>query len=296
MKDYSYELLDLLEKYKGDAEAALRGETSPWCLYAFSPLRENLFEWLEMKKNDRVLQVGSDYGSCTGLFSERAGEVVVLDQRDENLEVNRRRHGEKGNLCLIRGELPKADAESLGWKEYKGKERAAEELDALYKAGFDYVILSTSENSRARGPSMLSATEKSGAADLLERAAALVRPGGKLLAAAENESGVRYFMGAEPFEHSFLEVEFRGLFEDLKEKFGGTAMLYYPVPDYRYPATIYSDDYLPQTGDVTNISARLDGPGLWFGNEEKAMANACRNGDFAKFTNSFLGMWEKGKA
>ena len=46
MKDYSYELLDLLEKYKGDAEAALRGETSPWCLYAFSPLRENLFEWL----------------------------------------------------------------------------------------------------------------------------------------------------------------------------------------------------------------------------------------------------------
>ena len=53
MKDYSYELLDLLEKYKGDAEAALRGETSPWCLYAFSPLRENLFEWLEMKKNDR---------------------------------------------------------------------------------------------------------------------------------------------------------------------------------------------------------------------------------------------------
>jgi len=270
MKDYSYELLDLLEKYKGDAEAALRGETSPWCLYAFSPLRENLFEWLEMKKNDRVLQVGSDYGSCTGLFTERAGEVVVLDQRDENLEVNRRRHGEKENLFLIRGELPKADAESLGWKEYKGKERAAEELDALYKAGFDYVIL----------PSMLSATEKSGAADLLERAAALVRPGGKLLAAAENESGVRYFMGAEPFEHSFLEVE----------------LLYYPVPDYRYPVTLYSDDYLPQTGDVTNISARLDGPGLWFGNEEKAMANACRNGDFAKFTNSFLGMWEKGKA
>ena len=68
-----------------------------------------------------------------------------------------------------------------------------------------------------------------------------------------------------------------------------------PVPDYRYPVTLYSDDYLPQTGDVTNISARLDGPGLWFGNEEKAMANACRNGDFTKFSNSFLGMWEKGK-
>ena len=73
--------------------------------------------------------------------------------RDENLEVNRRRHGRKKNLFLIRGELPKADAESLlGGKSTKGKERAAEELDALYKAGFDYVIL----------PSMLSATEKAG--------------------------------------------------------------------------------------------------------------------------------------
>ena len=28
MKDYSYELLDLLEKYKGDAEAALRGDST----------------------------------------------------------------------------------------------------------------------------------------------------------------------------------------------------------------------------------------------------------------------------
>ena len=102
MKDYSYELLDLLEKYKGDAEAALRGETSPWCLYAFSPLRENLFEWLEIGKRDRVLQVGSDYGSCTGLFAERAGEVVVLDPLDEDLEVNRKRHGEKENLRITK--------------------------------------------------------------------------------------------------------------------------------------------------------------------------------------------------
>lgn len=70
--------------------------------------------------------------------------------------------------------------------------------------------------------------------------------------------------------------------------------MYYPVPDYRYPVTVYSDHYLPQTGDVTNISARLDGPGFWFGSEEEAMAKACRNGSFTKFANSFLGVWEKG--
>ena len=119
--------------------------------------------------------------------------MVVLDQRDENLEVNRRRHGEKKNLFLIRGNFRRQMQSLLGGKEYKGKERAAEELDALYKAGFDYVIL----------PSMLPRQRKAGQRICSRERHPLCETGGKLLAAAENESGVRYFMGAEPFEHSF---------------------------------------------------------------------------------------------
>ena len=101
-------------------------------------------------------------------------------------------------------------------------------------------------------------------------------------------------MGARHTEEAFLEAEFRGLFEELKAAHGGDYLIYYPVPDYRYPVTLYSDAYLPKTGDVTNISARLDGPGFWFGSEEEAMAKACQNGEFTKFANSFLGVWEKG--
>ena len=88
MNDFSYEILDLLKKYHNDINAALAGENSPQCLYAFSPLRENLFEWVEFEPDARILQIGSDYGSFTGMLAERAGEVVVLDPRDENLEVN----------------------------------------------------------------------------------------------------------------------------------------------------------------------------------------------------------------
>ena len=46
--DASYEILDLMARYENDTEAALKAETSPECLYAFSPLRENLFEWTEI--------------------------------------------------------------------------------------------------------------------------------------------------------------------------------------------------------------------------------------------------------
>lgn len=286
MNDFSYEILDLLKKYENDTNAALAGETCPQCLYAFSPLRENLFEWVEFEPDSRVLEIGSDYGAVTGILAKRAGQVVVLDPRDENLEVNRIRHGSIGNIRYVSGDLlhtanPLA---GTGFKEYRPKMDTGETAEDLMKTPFDYVVIG----------SFLELQSKEEAVRLLRMAADLVKPGGTLFAAAENELGVRYWMGAERLTPSFLEVEFRELFEALRAEHGGSFTMYYPVPDYRYPVTVYSDHYLPQTGDVTNISARLDGPGFWFGSEEEAMAKACRNGFFTKFANSFLGVWEKG--
>lgn len=274
MNDFSYDILDLLNKYHNDEKAALAGETSPQCLYAFSPLRENLFEWVEFEPDARILQIGSDYGSFTGILAERAGEVVVLDPRDENLEVNRIRHEARGNVVFMRGDL----REQVRWKNQS--DRTAEDI---MSRPFDYIVFG----------GFLSQCRKEEAQELLCEAAEHLKPGGMMLAAAENEMGVRYWMGAEKPENSYLEVEFRGLFHTLMSKWGGSFTMYYPVPDYRYPVAVYSDHYLPETGDVTNISARLDGPGLWFGSEEEAMAKVCQNGMFTKFNNSFLGVWTK---
>lgn len=310
MNDYSYEILDLLKKYDGDEKAALEGENSPQCLYAFSPLRENLLEWAEIEKEDRVLQIGSDYGALTGLFARRAAWVTVLDPRDENLEVNRLRHEEFSNITYLRGGIAEAEPAVKEYRPAGGKKKAfggaagpipegtagslaAEKTDgqagggigALAAESFDYVVLAGA----------LGRCDKEKAAGILEWAAGFLKPGGQLFAAAENEAGVRYWMGAEAFETGYLEVEFRGLFEALKAGHGGSFLLYYPVPDYRYPVAVYSDSYLPNTGDVTNISARLDGPGFWFGSEEEAMAKACQNGEFTKFANSFLGWYQKGQ-
>ena len=306
MGDFSYEILDLLAKYENDTEAALSGETDPKCLYAFSPLRENLFEWIEFEKTDRVLQIGSDYGSFTGLFSARAGEVVVLDSHDENLEVNRIRYGQRGNVRYVSGELLEmgriaagasrgvgtlqgaGEAESCppvpAFREYKPVSGADEDIHAVMEQPFDYVIMA--------GVFELYKKEEAGA--LLKAAAGFLKPGGTLFAAAENESGARYWMGAEPFAVSFLEKEYRELFSGLEEQPGGEFTMYYPVPDYRYPAAIYSDDYLPEPGEVSNVSARLDGPGVRLGSEEEAMARACRDGVFPKFSNSFLGAFKRG--
>lgn len=308
MNDFSYDILDILKKYNYDECAALAGETSPQCLYALSPLRENLIEWVEFEPDARVLQIGSDYGSLTGILAERVGEVVVLDPRDENLEVNRLRHQDHQNIIWIRGDL----MDQFGWKEEMAKKmqeesdgKAAvsvfgrnEELFHGYKLkneetfsmketmfrGFDYVIFAN----------FGMVCEKEQAKDLLFEASNYLKPGGVMIAAAENETGVRYWMGAEKWNPSYLEAEFRGLFESLTNAWGGSFTMYYPVPDFRYPTAIYSDHYLPEVGELTNISARLDAPGVSLGSEEEAMAMACQNGMFKKFNNSFLGVWEKG--
>ena len=278
MNDFSYDILDLLKKYDHDTNAALAGENCPQCLYAFSPLRENLFEWVEFEPDARILQIGSDYGSFTGILAERAKEVVVLDPRDENLEVNRIRHGERENVIYVRGDL----RDQVQWKVYKPKLEA--DAKEIMCQPFDYIVLG----------GFLMECKKEEAIGLLREAADYLKPGGVMLAAVENETGVRYWMGAPKQENSYLEPEFRSLFEELKKTWGGSFAMYYPVPDYRYPVAVYSDHYLPETGDVTNISKRYDGPGFWFGSEEEAMAKACQNGMFTKFNNSFLGVWEKG--
>ena len=278
MNDFSYDILDLLKKYDNDTNAALAGENCPQCLYAFSPLRENLFEWVEFEPDARILQIGSDYGSFTGILADCVKEVVVLDPRDENLEVNRIRHGERENVIYVRGDL----RDQVQWKVYKPKLEA--DAKEIMCQPFDYIVLG----------GFLMECKKEEAIGLLREAADYLKPGGVMLAAVENETGVRYWMGAPKQENSYLEPEFRSLFEELKKTWGGNFTMYYPVPDYRYPVAVYSDHYLPETGDVTNISKRYDGPGFWFGSEEEAMAKACQNGMFTKFNNSFLGVWEKG--
>jgi len=309
MSDFSYEILDLLKKYDNRVEAALEGENSPQCLYAFSPLRENLFEWVELEADSRVLQIGSDYGSYTGLFLARAGEVVVLDERDENLEINRIRHGKRKNLHLISGNVTEAakaagladfskalagssaegekDGQNcvLEFKAYKPEKES--DISAAERMGkpFDYVVMAGS----------FEAFGKENAAAMLNWAAGFLKPGGMLLAAAENEAGVRYWMGAKAPENGFLEAEYRELFEGLKKQYGGEFTMYYPVPDYRYPSSVYSDQYLPQPGELTNISSRFDGEGLRLGSEEEALTKACRNGIFPQFANSFLGVYRRGQ-
>lgn len=263
MSDISREIMDLLERYGADRKQALREHSRLDYLYALSDMRENLLEWYPFHPEGRLLQVGSDYGAMTGLYSRRVAEVVVLDESEDNLAVNRMRHQEDENVAYIRGTLEDY-VNQPGWVEM-----------------FDYVVfvgsLTPDFDEKIRG------------------AKGLLKPGGELIVAVCNQFGMKYWAGAPKDEYSFSRNTLvRLITGDGEEVDGGDQLeFYYPMPDYKLPISIYSQSYLPGKGDLTNTLTAYDYPKYLLLDIGAAYDAVCEDGQFENYANSFLVIWRK---
>lgn len=160
MKDISYELLDLLKEYGRDREGLgqiLEHESSQEVLYALSPMRGDLLEWLECTGRERVLETESRYGAFTGLLAEKCAHVTVMDDRDENLAVNRARNQEYENITY----------------------RQPEEGEV-----FDLVVMLGPDKNKALEELLLSARER-------------LAPEGRVVFACDNSLGLRFLAGGQ---------------------------------------------------------------------------------------------------
>ncbi len=250
MKDISYELLDLLKKYGRDREGIgqiLASESRPEVLYALSPMRGDLLEWLECTGQETVLEIGSRYGSFTGVLAEKCAHVTVMDDREENLAVNRERNKDHENVVY-------------------GDPAEGETFDLAVLLGLD-------KNKKLK--------------EALSFARQRLKPQGRLVFACENTLGLRFLAGGEPDEE---EASFTQ--EQVKKAFGEAGFeytqVYYPMPDYRIPLSIYSDRYLPGRGDSVNTSWVFDKPRYACFDEEAVSGMLMEEGDFGRFANSFL--------
>ena len=259
MREISYEILDLMDQYGSKEEGIrriLEQGSQPELLMALSPLRDNLVQWLEVGPKERVLQIGSDYGAITGCLAQRAGEVLVLDERLENLEVNKRRWKDLGNIRYQQGSL-----------------------EDLEEGDFHWVF--------CIGPRK----EAMGLADLIHQAARLVKEKGRLALALQNSGGMKLWAGgeADPDEWSVSLEGLKQILGTLK----GQEDIYYPMPDYKLPTAIYSDRYLPPKGELPSLFAEYERPRLRVFSEEEAFDRVGEIGGFPQFANSFFAIWEK---
>lgn len=243
----------------------------------FSHLRSNLFDWLPAGQTEKVLFIGADAGCFAAEFAKKAEETVCLETDLLSGVVATLRLKATENVKVICGDLNSG-------KEY------------LEEGQFKYIIFSE--------PLVLNKLEEIENCHFVQmvfKAKKYLKPGGNIIFASENTLGIKYWSGCrdEVTDGYFSGLEnYMGAGgcgfpdkDDIKQLIKACGfkyhLMYYPYPDFWFPTSIYSDEYLPQEGELTKNAFSWEDRLVLF-NEVNVWNNIIKNGLFPSFSNSFL--------
>ena len=212
--------------------------------YNLSDLRSGIINWYDFKPGAKVLEVGAAFGALTGTLLKKCADVHVTERSLFRGESIAERYPDARNLVIHIGDV--SDEEFC---------------DALPK-DFDYILLVGILERIGNGSKDVTVY-----ADYLKMLSEHLKYDGKFLIAVENRFGLKYFCGApEPHTNrafdgidgyrrgtagrSFARQEFC---EILRLAGLNQYKMYYPLPDYKLPQLVYTDEYLPEK----NLSERL---------------------------------------
>lgn len=266
----------ILEACRNGTSEELLRTSSRWAvLYHLSDIRENILEWYPFDSDASLLEIGSGCGALTGMFSRKVKKVTCIELSKKRSLINAERNRERDNLEIKVGNFKDISLEEkydyitlIGVWEYAG----------LYVGGEDPYLF------------------------MLKKVKGYLKPGGKIIVAIENKMGLKYFNGA-PEDHTakmysgindyagekgvrtFSKPEIEKI---LDEAGIGDTAFYYPASDYKLPDVIYSDDMLPQAGDLRYYKKDYADCRVYNFNDAAVSDQVCMDSMFAYFSNSFL--------
>lgn len=260
----------------------LRQHCTDWpSLYHLSGARSNILRPFEAHIRGDILEIGAGCGAITRYLGESGGNVLALEGSPRRAAIARARTRDLDNVAVVSERFDdfscdkKFDVVTLiGVLEYARKYFTKE-------AGEDPV------------------------AAMLTRARSMLKPGGVLLLAIENQLGLKYFAG-RPEDHNgvpmygiedlygnsdavtFGEQELRSL---LSAAGWEHQRWWYPFPDYKFPISILSESGVRAPADLTPLlqNSVLADPqrGATSFSLESAWAPVFRNGLAGALANSF---------
>lgn len=272
--DVEDRLLALLKSGKSPRE--ILKENRDWAvLYHLSEIRHNLLDWYDFDPEGTLLEIGSGCGAMTGLFCRRVRHVEGIELSRKRSMINAERNQQFDNFEIMVGNFQ----------------------DIQLAEKYDYVTLI---GVLEYAPAYMGSEHPFEA--MLGRVKEYLKPGGKLILAIENKLGMKYWAGAmedhtgELFDglenyrntdcvRTFSRKELENL---LRANGFEHSEFYYPVPDYKMPSVIYSDEYLPEAGALRNVTAAYDRERYELFDEELVYDEICEEGAFPLFSNSFL--------
>lgn len=261
----------------------LRQHCTDWpSLYHLSSVRANLMRPLEpLLAGATVLEIGAGCGAITRYLGEAGAQVLALEGSPRRAAIARARTRELDHVTVL----------SEKFDQFK----CDQQFDVITLIGvLEYANMFTAG---AQPP-----------LHMLQRVRSLLKPGGRLIVAIENQLGLKYFAGApeDHLGHPMIGVEGRYR-ADQPQTFGRAALTQLldgagfaaaeflaPYPDYKLPVSIVTERGFADAGfDAAALawqSARRDPqmPALSNFSLELAYPEVIANGLGIDMANSFL--------
>lgn len=248
-------------------------------MYQLAESRRNVFEWIQIPKRAKILELGAGCGTVTSVLLDQGAKVICQDENAVFCRMNALRHKEEdeGRLTVYGMSFEQCEPE------------LARDFDVAVLTGLPAV----EEKARV----------------MVKKLHAHLKKAGLLVIAVENKFGLKYWAGNMEMH---VQKYFAGLENDgvqlysrrgLEKLLQGEGFLwqefYYPYPDHRFARDIYSDKYLPKKGDLTYNITNYESDRLILFDEQKVFDSIIEEGQFPFFSNSYLclasaeGRWEQ---
>lgn len=263
------------ENPDGDFAEVIRQDDSWPVFFQLSEMRWGLYSWYDFGENAKLLEIGAGFGALTGLFCEKCRSVIATERSRVRAEALEKRFKSIQNLEIYLGDV----------------------LNMNFPEKFDFIVLTGILERQGKG-----SNDRNVYSRYLQELKALLAPGGKLLLAVENRFGLKYICGTEephtgrPFDglnhypfgtggYSFSRKELDVI---LNQAGLGSCKFYYPLPDYKVPQIIYSQNYLPQTRIGERLVPYYVKRDSLIAVETDLYDDIVENGVFEFFANSFF--------
>lgn len=273
--DIEDEILELV-KNEPDVEKIIQKDYRWPVLYHLSPVRQNILEWYDFQSEACCLEVGAGCGAITGVLSRKLGIVDCVDLSERRCLINAYRNRQCKNVTIY-----VANFNNL-------------KLDKKY----DYITLIGVLEYAAYY------TDSSNPyVDFLKNIKGMLKPDGKVLIAIENKYGLKYWSGRAE-DHTGLAFEgisgyhktdsrvrtfSKKKLEQIIKEAGYEGMkFYYPVPDYKFPQQVFSDEYLPRRDSFVFDGMVYDNETWETFDENMVVKELIQDGEFEFFSNSFF--------
>lgn len=272
------ELLDIVQNNDEKNYNYIISRKKSWpIMYHLSHIRTNIFDVVDFKGNENVLEIGAGCGAVTGKIADNVKKVTCVELSKKRSMINAYRNKNRNNIEIMVGNFEKV------------QESFAEKFDYITLIGvFEYA--------------QYYINSKKPYDDFLQMIRSHLKKDGKIIIAIENKFGMKYwagckedhinefFVGIEGYNDvdrakTFSNVELKNM---LIENGLNHFEFFYPYPDYKFPLCIYSDTYLPKSGCLTNNMKNYDNDRLFLFDEGLAFDNILESNMFPFFSNSFL--------